>query len=499
MYSNTLPDTLVVFGKLDQKLLNDLKKKLLKNPKLQFVFLEEDQKKSHRQKIEVKSFFKENENIKNFHVLEKGNTSVLKNIAYDNLFSSFEIIKSNNDKRHSLFENISSAFNFFQNGLNLSSYPFADFGELFFKNIYNNLLNVNKFCLLQSLKGKFKNIPAIIVGSGPSLDKNINFLKNVKTKAFVFAANSCVKKLKNNNIDIDFFGGVDPSVIYEEVDNNCCFLYQNQTFYKNLQKCLNQTTNILLPDCGLFELEKFMNDQLKLTQNIDFEGGWNVSTVLIQTAHILGCSPIVLVGHDLCYKDKKYAKSLEVKNDGFSVKDTQDRDGNSVKIQDDWIMAKNWIEKFHRKKINMIINATEGGINLEGIKNITLTDVLKNFKIFPKDLKTQLNETISDKEFLVKNPMQTQEILKNVYDSLLSLSKELQNLLNDFSNQEFDFEFTKLKDNFLFNLLPVQFWRVLKPVFIKEVDNTPIDHYINKIIFFQNVITTHINLLKEVL
>ena len=50
------------------------------------------------------------------------------------------------------------------------------------------------------LRDRFKDIPFILIGAGPSLDESIDFLKSVKDKAIIVASNSPYRKLINNGI-----------------------------------------------------------------------------------------------------------------------------------------------------------------------------------------------------------------------------------------------------------------------------------------------------------
>ena len=59
---------------------------------------------------------------------------------------------------------------------------YLQYGVGFFKNYYPNILCLEGAYLADELFGKFQNIPAIICGAGPSLEKNLAFLGNDKTK-----------------------------------------------------------------------------------------------------------------------------------------------------------------------------------------------------------------------------------------------------------------------------------------------------------------------------
>ena len=54
-----------------------------------------------------------------------------------------------------------------------------------------------------------RNIPAIIVAAGPSLNKNILELKRLKGRAFIIAVDTAIKPLLNAGIIPDMYAVVD--------------------------------------------------------------------------------------------------------------------------------------------------------------------------------------------------------------------------------------------------------------------------------------------------
>lgn len=68
--------------------------------------------------------------------------------------------------------------------------------------VKNTLQNINGSKILNN---QIKlNIPICVVGSGPSLESNLEFLKNNQHKMLIFSCGTALKILKHNNIKIDF-------------------------------------------------------------------------------------------------------------------------------------------------------------------------------------------------------------------------------------------------------------------------------------------------------
>ena len=66
---------------------------------------------------------------------------------------------------------------------------------------------------LEKIQGSLKGLTAIIMGGGPSLDENINWIKQNQAKLVIFAAARISDRLKKEGIEPDFFVTVDPHAV----------------------------------------------------------------------------------------------------------------------------------------------------------------------------------------------------------------------------------------------------------------------------------------------
>ena len=80
-----------------------------------------------------------------------------------------------------------------------------------FHNFYTNLHDLPSAALARDFYQSFQNIPAVLCGAGPSLSKQLNFLKEQKDKALIFASGSAMNAVTNANWMPHFGGGIDPS------------------------------------------------------------------------------------------------------------------------------------------------------------------------------------------------------------------------------------------------------------------------------------------------
>ena len=109
---------------------------------------------------------------------------------------------------HNLYSN---ELKFLQENLdNINSHLQSNYACLFHRSylwVYEGLLNIPdlaKISNIETLRDKFKSVPAIVVSPGPSLDKTIEDIKQFKDKAVIFSTGNAVKKLIKNGINPDF-------------------------------------------------------------------------------------------------------------------------------------------------------------------------------------------------------------------------------------------------------------------------------------------------------
>ena len=84
------------------------------------------------------------------------------------------------------------------------------FDKLWAYNIASNVAKISTHYGVNKFFDKYKNIPAVIVSAGPSLEKNIRKLKEIKNKALIIAVDTAIKPLFSHNISPHFIITIDP-------------------------------------------------------------------------------------------------------------------------------------------------------------------------------------------------------------------------------------------------------------------------------------------------
>lgn len=238
-------------------------------------------------------------------------------------------------------------------------------------------------------KDMYKDKPAIIVGAGPSLDKNIQHLKKAKGKAIILCADAALNSLLNAGIVPDLVASIErlelTSKFYdrEHIPNEMVFVGPNVV----KEFVLNKFERIIFTGRAGDALIRDFGSYIGLN---NLEIGGNVSNILIAFAEHLGCSPITFVGLDLAYTGGKthttgVSEALGEENMvGYTKKDAivyvKGQNGEMLETLEFFMHAKNWIEiNVAQKSQHLFINATEGGAIIEGVQNQKLIDVVDKY------------------------------------------------------------------------------------------------------------------------
>ena len=164
-----------------------------------------------------------------------------------------------------------------------------------------NIPNLMKEIPLLRVKDSYKGKTAVIVSAGPTLDRNIETLKKYRDRYVLFVVGTALKTLVRNDIKPDFvciiesfnssrqLEGVDLSGTYfitEPYSHGAMRRFSFKKIFSHISA--NTPVNHFWADlCG---------------ENI--EEYWSKGTVsytAMNSASILGCSKVILVGQDLAY------------------------------------------------------------------------------------------------------------------------------------------------------------------------------------------------------
>ncbi|MEW6095169.1 MAG: 6-hydroxymethylpterin diphosphokinase MptE-like protein [bacterium] len=255
--------------------------------------------------------------------------------------------------------------------------------------ILTNISIIIKCPGLKALFGRFPNIPTIIVGAGPSLDKNVAYLKDAKDKALIICVDTALRTLFNNNIKPDLVVTIDATAknynyYLKDLDLSDIYLIAGPAVYP--QTMLSFAPKIFVSSFGhplLDWIETFIGTKgtIKL--------GGSVSTAAFDLARRCGANPIVFIGQDLAFTDDKVYTSGVKKERIKEVEEVmpkadiiwvEDIYGGKVKtVRGIWTWIKWFEHQISEIPHVLCIDATEGGAKIQGTKIMTLKGVIENY------------------------------------------------------------------------------------------------------------------------
>lgn len=282
--------------------------------------------------------------------------------------------------------------------LQASEQALADFGndiEDSFFGFENLLMNVKRCAALPGVKewyGKAKGIPGIVVGAGPSLDKNKALLTQWKGKAVIGSCDTALPLLLKDGIVPDFVSSIErtPTTIkyYEGLKDD-----------PNIRKVIFAPAAVIRPeiyklcsdDYGMPTIAVFRD--FKHFEWVPFQrgiirSGKSATHLIFKMLIEMGCNPIILVGQDCAFGDNEtHAKGADHSSEGMkkSVKykhqmTIMGNNGKPVKTLRVWYDFKRTYEEYIKKYPDIqVINCTEGGALIEGAKVMTLENALMTF------------------------------------------------------------------------------------------------------------------------
>ncbi len=261
---------------------------------------------------------------------------------------------------------------------NLLAADSQDLGVTVLSHLYANQHVLQRSLLGESLKGCFVKIPAIVVGAGPSLDAQIELLRSLKDKALIIAGGSAVSILSRHQIRPDFCVHLDPNPPRERFlrqDVHEVPHFYRSRFSPELLSVVHGAV-FWMPGSGSYPMESWIQEQYDVPSD-SYDGGWTVANFCTALAHDLGCDPIITIGMEFSHNNQAiYAGDLsgeEHKQEWIPITVPGKQ---TLYSKNDWMMSAEWLQDFvERHRETCMINATEGGLEIQGMRKGRLQDL----------------------------------------------------------------------------------------------------------------------------
>lgn len=311
------------------------------------------------------------------------------------------------------------------------------------------------------LKGKFRNIPAIICGAGPSLQSSLVQLKDLEDRALIIAGGSTIASLSNQGVQPHLGIAIDPNA--EEFGRlKIASSYEMPLIYgtrlqPDVFNAINSERGYLVTDTG-GPCERYFEKKMEIEGDpIGPELGpeaLSVTTLAIALAVEMGCSPILLNGIDLAYSEqKRYAEGIvpcskinleEMRREKKSPEKLlkrKDIHGYYVHTLVKWVMESDCIAAYAKAHPDTrFVNVSAKGLGFPGIPNLPLSEAAANLHTPPLDLRALIHAEIQK----LKIPLSKEKVSREMTDvgeSLLRLGSIAEGMIE---------ELEKVKDLFPF-------------------------------------------------
>ncbi|MDP8231547.1 MAG: DUF115 domain-containing protein [Candidatus Zophobacter franzmannii] len=284
--------------------------------------------------------------------------------------------------------------------------------EMMVRNEILNMRYLHKHPSVSVLKDKVKDKPIISVSAGPSLAKNIEFLKKIQNEVYIIAVARVARKLIEEGIMPDMLTVIDMSELTEAyfkledivVLSKIPVVMEFTTTYKVMKE---HDAKYIFSFHGL-RGKKYLRRyfaKLGLDPTVDsaLDIGGTVAITSLFAAKRLGAKEVILLGQDLAFGDTTHIddhstnqKINEIKEIGgqeYFVSGEEDGHktltpairikgyyGDDVYTTPSFQTFKVHFEGAQKQDPSVsIVNATEGGAFIEGLEHISLEEAYKKY------------------------------------------------------------------------------------------------------------------------
>lgn len=244
--------------------------------------------------------------------------------------------------------------------------------------IRNSLFQISTMLKIPSLNqliGRLNGTTAIVVSSGPSLEKDIHWLEKLKNHAIIISAGSSIQALVKHGIEphlaVVMDGGEINSKIFSSKEaKNAPILFTSSAFYgvsdskkDGLIYGVLNSDNVTSYFMNVGQEEKILHPNP------------TVAGTAIQTAAWLGCSRIIMMGQDLSFPGEQfYSDGVNHGDRSYRDKMIKQADHTVINVNGEYNRTTSGFLQMKDRIENLIailpkiefINSTRNGAQIEG-------------------------------------------------------------------------------------------------------------------------------------
>ncbi|HLA29174.1 MAG TPA: 6-hydroxymethylpterin diphosphokinase MptE-like protein [Syntrophales bacterium] len=299
-------------------------------------------------------------------------------------------------------------------------------------NLLGNVKPIVSHPGINHLKDKFKGKPAVTVASGPSLEKNMHLLRDIRERALIISCDSNFLPLMKRDIRPHVVASLERTAgtgqFYEGTsDVNGVYLAFCPVVQPDVYDSFKGKKIIVFRPFSHFQWFNLDKGTLPI--------GPAVSNMAFSIAEYLGCDPIIMIGQDLAFaedgdthvEDMRFGERDE--NYFLSMFETEGNYGKPVKTSRTWEIFKLAHEEDISYYKGLCINATEGGAKIIGTHVMTFAEAINKYckdEFFPEAI---IADSISEFEQNVDVPKELRYLRDRCIDTRQALGETIKILL----------------------------------------------------------------------
>ena len=243
------------------------------------------------------------------------------------------------------------------------------------EHVLKNIVEIIENPGISAFRNAFKGRPAVVIGAGPSLKKNMHLLKEAYPRALLVSVDAALKPLMSEGIKPHLVTTIERTEV--TVD-----------FYKNLKGL----DDVYFVFCSLIEPATYKaykgpkivshrypeHDEWFRHSKGSLGGGPLVGNFAFDIAQYLGCNPIILVGKDLSFKPTGLTHVFgDVRSYRKELIEVESNYGDTLVTNIFFEHSLQTLEMQIAAFDGLCVNATEGGAKVKGSLFLDLRNTLK--------------------------------------------------------------------------------------------------------------------------
>ena len=314
------------------------------------------------------------------------------------------------------------------------------------ENYLRNIQYAVQSCPITAFENQL-NFPVVIVSAGPSLEKELDQLKEIYDHALIISSGTATTVLIKNNIKPHIIVSIDGHMAnynhFKEIDyTGIPLFYSPNSHYKIVEK--HKGSKIIFQWSGI-EVCEWYDDIIGFKTGI-IKVGPSVANFALDIACKMTSGPICFVGQDLAYVGGFSHAEGNINRTNIdtlqsaALMPVESNDGSKLYTDYAFTLMREWFENYlYANPRGNVFNATLTGAKINGTEVMAFAKFVAKFCNKSIDAKQFINNVISDwEEEHNDSKIQTNEIFKEMLvclNKIIELTKKAKNLSEKLLNK----------------------------------------------------------------